>query len=191
METLTSSSKDAVYWLTDTNGIDLSKVAQLGGQSFPRTHRGGPGQKTPGASIIGTLLEILGKKSDLFKLRTGARITKVLRESDEFIGVEYETGDGNEVKTESISGPVVFATGGFAGMISPSRALGNILNVFFFFFFGAVYRRRTRPSGSLSTRLGRIPVNQPTQTGLATASHSRWSGAGGHGTSADPSDGIH
>ena len=115
---LTGSSADAVYWLTDSKGIDLSKVSQLGGHSRPRTHRGGPGQKTPGASIIGTLLEGL-EKSPNFNLRTGAKVTKVLRESDEVMGVEYEdNNDNNEqakTKTETLKGPVVFASGGFAG----------------------------------------------------------------------------
>lgn len=114
MTTLTQSSADAVYWLTDANGIDLSKVAQLGGHSFPRTHRGGPGQKTPGASIVGTLLENLQKSGPRFTLQTGARVTKVLRQSDEVVGVEYD--DGHEKRT--INGPVIFASGGFAGKMS-------------------------------------------------------------------------
>ena len=117
ISTLTGSSADAIYWLTDSKGIDLSKVAQLGGHSRPRTHRGGPGQKTPGASIIGTLLEGL-EKSPNFNLRTGARVTKILRESDEVMGVEYEDNNNNNehsAKTESLKGPVVFASGGFAG----------------------------------------------------------------------------
>ncbi|BDD60748.1 hypothetical protein MAP00_005847 [Monascus purpureus] len=117
ISTLTNSSADAVYWLTDEKGIDLSKVAQLGGHSVPRTHRGGPGQKPPGASIVGSLLELLGK-SPYFTLRTGSRVTRVLRESDEVLGVEYERSvgeDGKEKQKESLKGPVVFASGGFAG----------------------------------------------------------------------------
>jgi hypothetical protein len=38
---LTGRSGDAVNWLQDKFGLDLSKVARLGGHTQPRTHRGG------------------------------------------------------------------------------------------------------------------------------------------------------
>lgn len=47
---LTGRSGDAVNWLQDKFGLDLSKVARLGGHSQPRTHRGGaqfPGMVRP------------------------------------------------------------------------------------------------------------------------------------------------
>ncbi|KAF7586338.1 hypothetical protein BBP40_009048 [Aspergillus hancockii] len=115
--TLTTSSAEAVYWLTDEKGVDLSKVCRLGGHSQPRTHRGA-GQKTPGFAIVSVLLDSL-KASSLFQLRSGARVTKVLREADEVLGVQY-TGGGEKSETDSHStttlhGPVVFASGGFAG----------------------------------------------------------------------------
>lgn len=108
--TLVKSSASAIYWLADENGIDLSKVAQLGGHSRPRTHRGS-GQKPPGFAIVSTLQGLL-QENPLFKLQTGARVTKVVRKGDEVIGVEY-TNEANE--TETLNGPVVFASGGFAG----------------------------------------------------------------------------
>jgi len=37
---LTGRSGDAVNWLQNKFGLDLSKVARLGGHSQPRTHRG-------------------------------------------------------------------------------------------------------------------------------------------------------
>lgn len=37
---LTGRSGDAVNWLQNRFGLDLSKVARLGGHSQPRTHRG-------------------------------------------------------------------------------------------------------------------------------------------------------
>lgn len=40
ISTLTYSSQSAVNWLIDEQGVDLSKVAQLGGHSKARTHRG-------------------------------------------------------------------------------------------------------------------------------------------------------
>ncbi|BCS20276.1 putative FAD dependent oxidoreductase [Aspergillus puulaauensis] len=121
--TVTNASKDAVYWLSDEMGVDLSKVAQLGGHSKPRTHRGAGG-KPPGASIVGALLE--GLKSNPFaEIRTRSRVTKVLKEAREVVGVEYVGGgDGEEART--LRGPVVFASGGFAGdvrgMVSKYRS---------------------------------------------------------------------
>ncbi|KKK14100.1 hypothetical protein P175DRAFT_0428886 [Aspergillus ochraceoroseus IBT 24754] len=111
ISTLTKSSSNAVYWLSDEKGIDLSKVAQLGGHSRPRTHRGA-GQRPPGAAIIGTLLQSLNG-NPFFELRTSSKVTKVLRQAQEVVGVEY-TKDN---ETHTVDGPVVFATGGFAGDI--------------------------------------------------------------------------
>ncbi len=58
ISTLTNSSSDAISWLVHDKGIDLSVVAQLGGHSFPRTHRGA-GTTPPGAAIVSTLLKSL------------------------------------------------------------------------------------------------------------------------------------
>lgn len=47
---LTGRSADAVHWLQSKFGLDLSKVARLGGHSQPRTHRGNaqfPGMVCP------------------------------------------------------------------------------------------------------------------------------------------------
>jgi succinate dehydrogenase/fumarate reductase flavoprotein subunit len=47
---LTGRSADAVHWLQHKFGLDLTKVARLGGHSQPRTHRGGaqfPGMVCP------------------------------------------------------------------------------------------------------------------------------------------------
>lgn len=38
---LTGRSGDAVNWLQDKFGLDLSQIARLGGHNQPRTHRGG------------------------------------------------------------------------------------------------------------------------------------------------------
>ncbi|KAL5341030.1 FAD binding domain-containing protein [Aspergillus crustosus] len=111
IETVAGFSKDAVSWLVDELGVDLSKVAQLGGHSRARTHRG-VGSKPPGASIIGRLLESL-KGNPFVELRLKCRVTKVLKEAEEVVGVEYTTDD----QTHTLRGPVVFASGGFAGDI--------------------------------------------------------------------------
>ncbi len=107
--TLTNRSASAIEWLVE-KGVDLSVVAQLGGHSFPRTHRGG-GKTPPGFAIVSTLLNEL-KASPLFTLQTGCVVSKVLQAGERVEGVQYQCDDGEE---KELSGPVVFATGGFAG----------------------------------------------------------------------------
>ncbi|KAH8812303.1 FAD binding domain-containing protein [Xylogone sp. PMI_703] len=107
--TLTNSSSDAVDWLVDEKGVDLSVVAQLGGHSFPRTHRGA-GKTPPGAAIVTTLLTKL-KESGKFELSTHCVVTKILKPGHVVEGVEYESHGEKRV----LEGPVIFTTGGFAG----------------------------------------------------------------------------
>ncbi|KUJ10095.1 Flavocytochrome c [Mollisia scopiformis] len=111
ISTLTNQSAEAIEWLVEENGIDLSVVAQLGGHSFPRTHRGA-GKTPPGASMVSTLLTSL-KSSPLFHLDTSCTVTKVLKPSSVVSGVEYIcTGEKTPKKA---LGPVISATGGFGG----------------------------------------------------------------------------
>ena len=107
--TLTNSSSSAISWLANEKGVDLSAVAQLGGHSFPRTHRGA-GKTPPGAAIVATLLKSL-KESPLFHLETGCVVTKVVKTEGGVDGVEYMCEDERRVH----HGPVIFASGGFAG----------------------------------------------------------------------------
>lgn len=109
ISTLTESSSGAINWLVDEKGIDLRTVAQLGGHSLPRTHRGS-GQLPPGAAIVTTLLNDL-KANPLFNLETSSVVTKILEAGGEVSGVQYISGE----ETKELHGPVVFASGGFAG----------------------------------------------------------------------------
>lgn len=106
---LTNKSAASINWL-ESNGIDLSKVAQLGGHSHPRTHRGA-GPTPPGASIVTTLLKKL-KESPLFQLQTSCTVTKVLKSGPRVTGVQYSCEDGEQ---KELHGPVIFAAGGYAG----------------------------------------------------------------------------
>lgn len=110
ISTLTNSSASAVEWLVEEKGIDLSKVALMGGHTFPRTHRGA-GQAPPGFAIVSTLLNRL-KESPLFHLQTSCTVTKVLKSHQRVTGVEYACEDG---KKEELHGPVIVASGGFGG----------------------------------------------------------------------------
>src|SRR5436190_4947656 len=87
ISTLTNSSSGAITWLAQEKGIDLSRVAQLGGHTRPRTHRGS-GQTPPGAAIVTTLLKAL-QTSPLFQLQTSRLVTKLLHTGDQVSGVEY------------------------------------------------------------------------------------------------------
>lgn len=109
IEKLTQSSSAAIEWLVE-KGIDLSKVAQLGGHSFARTHRGN-GQTPPGFSIISTLLNRL-KEDTLFDLRTNCTVTSLLHQNNRVTGVQFTHQNGT---TENLHGPVIFAAGGFGG----------------------------------------------------------------------------
>jgi FAD-dependent fumarate reductase len=109
MGKLVNESSGCVDWLVK-KGVDLSVVAQLGGHSYPRTHRG-EGKTPPGFSIISTLLKEL-KASPLFMLQTGCVVTKVSKVDGKIDGVEYACEDGEKKEAR---GPVIFATGGFAG----------------------------------------------------------------------------
>lgn len=107
--TLTNSSRDAIDWLSQEKGIDLSIVAQLGGHSFPRTHRGA-GKTPPGAAIVTALLRNL-EGNEKFHLKTGCSVRKLLRPGKAVEGVEYES----EGEKKQLRGVVVFTAGGFAG----------------------------------------------------------------------------
>ncbi|KAH9832269.1 fumarate reductase [Rhodofomes roseus] len=109
---LTGRSGDAVNWLQDKFGLDLSKVARLGGHSQPRTHRGNA--QFPGMVITYAEMERLEDLSvsqpDRVKIKKKARVTKLIRDGVAVVGVEYALNG----KTETAYGPVILATGGYA-----------------------------------------------------------------------------
>lgn len=110
---LTGRSGDAVNWLQDKFGLDLSKVARLGGHSQPRTHRGGA--QFPGMVITYAQMERLEDLAqsmpERVQIKKKAKVTKLLKdESGTVTGAEYEV-DG---KKELAHGPVILATGGYA-----------------------------------------------------------------------------
>eukprot|EP00759_Apiculatamorpha_spiralis_P046059 PhF_6_TR42691/c0_g1_i1/m.64419 len=110
---LTAQSGPAVEWLSTKFGIDLSIVGQLGGHSFPRTHRGK--ERFPGMTITYALLEklesIASSDPSSASIVIGARVTKLLTDAaGAVVGVEYT----KDKQTFSAEGPVILATGGFA-----------------------------------------------------------------------------
>ncbi|GJE95828.1 fumarate reductase [Phanerochaete sordida] len=110
---LTGRSGDAVNWLQSRFGLDLSKVARLGGHSQPRTHRGGA--QFPGMVITYAQMERLEDLAteipDRVTIKKKARVSKLIKdESGAVVGVEYV----HNGKTETVYGPVILATGGYA-----------------------------------------------------------------------------
>jgi succinate dehydrogenase/fumarate reductase flavoprotein subunit len=136
---LTGRSGDAVNWLQNKFGLDLSKVARLGGHSQPRTHRGDA--QFPGM-VSKLLSDIISVCQPLFQVITyaqmerledlsqsipervtikkRARVTKLIKDdSGAVIGTEYVFNG----KTETAYGPVILATGGYAADFSPDSLL--------------------------------------------------------------------
>ncbi|KAK3989714.1 putative fumarate reductase flavoprotein subunit [Cladorrhinum sp. PSN332] len=115
ISTLTNRSASAIDFLVDL-GVDLSVVALLGGHSYPRTHRGA-GKTPPGAAIVTTLLNKLKEQGeDKFQLLTNCQVTKLLTDDgtpSKVTGVEYTLPSSSSPQT--LHGPVIFTTGGFAG----------------------------------------------------------------------------
>jgi len=110
---LTGRSGDAVNWLQNKFALDLSKVARLGGHSQPRTHRGDA--QFPGMVITYAQMERLEDLSqsnpERVTIKKKARVNKLVKDdSGAVVGVEY-TFNG---KTDTVYGPVILATGGYA-----------------------------------------------------------------------------
>lgn len=120
---LADSSASAVEFLADELDVDVGTVARLGGHSAARTHRGG-GKTPPGAAIMGALLGRLKSdyaESGKFVIDTGVEVTSLLTSSSTAGGGGGKAVSGVEFvrsstgTKETLSGPVIFASGGFAG----------------------------------------------------------------------------
>lgn len=142
---LTGNSGDAVNWLVRKFGLDLSKVARLGGHSQPRTHRGSA--QFPGmVSIFSFIISVEGyalisKKvityaqmesledlsesiPDRVTILKKARVTSLIKENDSgdggaVVGVEYV----HNGQTQKAYGPVILATGGYAADFTETSLL--------------------------------------------------------------------
>merc|ERR1719217_1125469 len=110
VKVLCGNSGRDVEWLMDKFDLDLSLVARLGGHSQPRTHRGA--ERFPGMTITYALIqsvESIAERSDLARIITKAKATKLLTDNGKCVGVEYEKG-GMMFQEH---GPVIICTGGF------------------------------------------------------------------------------
>lgn len=113
IKVLTYKSAAAVEWLQDVFNLDLTLVSRLGGHSQPRTHRGHDA-KFPGMAITYALMqrieELAEKEPDRVQIIKKARVTSLNKEGNAVTGVTYEYNG----ESQSLDGPVVLATGGYA-----------------------------------------------------------------------------
>merc|ERR1711977_520868 len=124
---LAYGSGPAVDWLMERFELDLSKLALMGGHSFPRTHRGK--EKFPGFTITYTLMEALEEieektKGEKARIITKAQAKELLKDSaGKVVGIEYELRNG---KKEKLFGPVIIATSGFGADFDPDSILVKV-----------------------------------------------------------------
>lgn len=127
IKVLTYNSADAVHWLQEVFGLDLSVVSRLGGHSQPRTHRG-KDAKFPGMAITYKLLEHLENLSEsephrVMILKKSQVIDLIKLDDDEFkiVGVKYK--DLTDKLKHELLGPVIMATGGYAADFTKNSLL--------------------------------------------------------------------
>lgn len=125
IETLVNRSADAVQWLRDRVGVDLSLTAQLGGHSSRRTHR--PSNGMAGAEIIYGLQKLVKNfaktRPDQMTILLDSKVSKILTDDDKVVGVEYTDLSGQSANLFAPN--VVLATGGFASDRSPGSYLAK------------------------------------------------------------------
>ncbi|KAI5970881.1 OSM2 [Candida margitis] len=125
IKVLTYNSADAVHWLQEVFGLDLTVVSRLGGHSQPRTHRGHD-SKFPGMAITYRLLETLEKLSEdepdrVAILKQCQVIDLVTEGEDKVVGVKYKNLQ-DKSKSE-VYGPVIMSTGGYAADFTKNSLL--------------------------------------------------------------------
>lgn len=127
IKVLTYHSADAVHWLQDEFGLDLTVVSRLGGHSQPRTHRGNDA-KFPGMAITYRLLETFENLAEsephrVKILKNCQVIDLVTDDSDASIvkGVKFK--DLKTKEKDTLMGPVIMATGGYAADFTKNSLL--------------------------------------------------------------------
>ncbi|KAH6657300.1 putative fumarate reductase Osm1 [Truncatella angustata] len=113
IKVLTYKSAAAVEWLQDVFNLDLTLVSRLGGHSQPRTHRGHDA-KFPGMAITYALMQRLEdlaeNEPERVQIIKKARVTGLNKDGNNVTGITYEYNG----ESQSLDGPVILATGGYA-----------------------------------------------------------------------------
>jgi len=112
IEVLTGKSGEAVDWLKDYAGLELTKLGRLGGHSEPRTHRGTA--QFPGMEITYALMEKLEDLAEADPTRMEiikkADVKELIMENGKVVGCKFIY----QGETKTARGPVILATGGYA-----------------------------------------------------------------------------
>jgi len=127
IHTLVSGSGDAVTWLKERVGVDLSLVAQLGGHGHKRTHR--PKNGMVGAEVIYGMQKAVREfeKSGQVEFVTDTKVSNLLLDNNGRVnGVQVEyLSKKNDGSPDKLYAPnVILATGGFAA----DRSEGSYLS---------------------------------------------------------------
>ncbi|KAL7665828.1 Cytochrome b5 heme-binding domain-containing protein [[Candida] zeylanoides] len=121
---LTYNSADAVHWLQEVFGLDLSVVSRLGGHSQPRTHRGRDA-KFPGMAITYALLERLedlaAREPHRIEILKKCQVIDLLEDKHQVRGVKYKRQ--SDKSKHELRGPVILATGGYAADFTKNSLL--------------------------------------------------------------------
>ena len=117
IRTLVSNSGEAVTWLKERIGVDLSLVAQLGGHQYKRTHR--PKNGMVGAEVIYGMQRAVKEfvKSGQVQILTDTKVLGLLVDENERVnGVQVAyLSQNNDGGSDKLYAPnVILATGGFA-----------------------------------------------------------------------------
>jgi flavocytochrome c len=122
VKVLCGNSGRDVEWLIESFDLDLSLVARLGGHSQPRTHRGA--ERFPGMTITYALIqsvEKIAEASDLARIITKAKASRLLMDNGNCVGIEYEKG-GEKFQEH---GPVILCSGGFGADFTTDSLLAK------------------------------------------------------------------
>ena len=123
IDVLVSKSGEAVTWLKERVGVDLSLLAQLGGHSHKRTHR--PSNGMAGAEIMYGMQKAVRsfEKTGRVTILVDTRVTQLLTDANgRVIGVESKNLMSDHIE-QLMGNNVVLATGGFAA----DRSSGSYL----------------------------------------------------------------
>ena len=117
IRTLVSNSGEAVTWLKERVGIDLSLVAQLGGHQYQRTHR--PKNGMVGAEVIYGMQRAVKEfvKSGQVQILTDTKVLGLLIDDNGSVNgvqVAYLSQKDESVGDKLYAPNVILATGGFA-----------------------------------------------------------------------------
>ena len=123
---LAHGSGSAVDWLVDRFNLDLSLISQLGGHSYPRTHRGKA--RFPGFTITYALMEALEEvcektNNEKAEIITKANVQRLLKDSNgAVVGCEYSNKSG---QLHQIFGPVIICTSGYGADYTSTSLLSK------------------------------------------------------------------